>query len=127
MQDTDDCINLTSHLYYTLGLHLLLRARALALGEAAEAAAELPAARGPRSAVAAQRVPGDDPEQGAGATQVEEGAALQRQEQRPLRGHLAHHPQRQRTQSAREGLQSGEGLFEHFELFINTLKKFKRI
>ena len=47
MQDTDECINLTSHLHYTLGLHLLLRARALALGEAAEAAAELPAARGP--------------------------------------------------------------------------------
>ena len=89
------------------GLHLLLRARALALCEAAAPAAELPPAGGPWGAVAAERVPGDDPEQGAGAAQVEESAALQRQEQRPLRGHLAHHPQRQRAQLARPSLQSG--------------------
>ena len=90
------------------GLHLLLCARTLALCEAAAPAAELPPAGGPRRAVAAERVPGDDPEQGAGAAQVEESAALERQEQRPLRGHLAHHPQRQRAELARSSVQSGE-------------------
>lgn len=40
-------------------------------------------------------VPGDGSEQGPGAAQVEEGAALQRQERRALRGHQPHHPPRQ--------------------------------
>jgi len=38
-------------------------------------------------------VSGDDPEQGARAAQVEEGSALQREEQRSLRSNLSHHSQ----------------------------------
>ena len=49
-----------------------------------------------RCSVAADGVPGDDPQQGRGAPQVQEGPAQQRQERGPLRGHQPHHTQRRR-------------------------------
>ena len=48
---------------------------------------------------------GDDPEQGAGAAQVEEGAALKREERRPLRSHQPHHPHGQRSEPVDPRLQ----------------------
>ena len=41
---------------------------------------------------------GDDSQQGAGAAQVEEGAAQQRQERRAVRGDQPHHSHGQRSQ-----------------------------
>lgn len=51
--------------------------------------------RRPCSARPPDRVPGDDSEQSPGAAQVQESAALQRQERRALRGHQPYHPPRQ--------------------------------
>ena len=54
-----------THLLFT-GLHVLLRAGAVAVRQDAQAAAELPAARGPGGQGTAQRVPRDHTQQGAG-------------------------------------------------------------
>ena len=66
-----------------------------AVGETPALAAELSSARRPWRPGEVERMSGDHPQQGPGGSEVEEGATLQRQEQRPLRGHLPHHPQRQ--------------------------------
>ena len=77
-----------------------------AVGETPALAAELSSTRRPWRPGEVERVSGDHPQQGPGGSEVEEGATLQRQEQRPLRGHLPHHPQRQ----VREGLRGGPRL-----------------
>ena len=50
-------------------------------------------------------MPGDDPQQGAGGAQVEEGAAFEREERRPLRGDQPHHPHGLRPEPAGARLQ----------------------
>jgi len=77
------------------GLHLLLRPGAVALLQAAAPAAVLPAARRWRRQRPAGGVSGDHPQQGPGAAQVQEGAALQRQKRHLVRGYLPDHPLRQ--------------------------------